>query len=56
MPSNHNLAEPPSNGQVTLIPFSNEMSVTLDILAQPSLSATPGQVDPAPVSAAAFPQ
>ena len=50
------LAEPPSTGQVTFTPLSNEMSVILEMLAQPSLSATPGQVDPAPVSAAALPQ
>ena len=56
LPDTETLAEPASTGVVTKIPVSNEASVMLETLAQPSLSANPGPVEPAPVSAAVFPQ
>ena len=55
-PETETFAEPPSAGVVTVIPPAKDASVMLDTLAQPNLSATPGPVDPAPVSAAVFPQ
>ena len=49
-------AFPPSAGLLTVMVSPNFMSVTFETEHHPSLSATPGPVDPAPVSAADFPQ
>ena len=55
-PESETFAEPPSTGVVTVTPPANEASEMFDTLAQPNLSAIPGPVEPAPVSAAVFPQ
>ena len=50
------IASPPSVGYETVNASANFTSVALDTDAQPSLSAIPGPVEPAPVSAADLPQ
>jgi len=45
-----------STGEVTVNPPSKDASVMFETLAHPSLSAIPGPVEPAPVSAAVLPQ
>ena len=50
------IALPPSDGDVTVNPPSNVMSVMFETDPHPSLSARPGPVEPAPVSAADLPQ
>ena len=50
------IASPPSAGAVTVSPSANVMPVTLETEAQPNFSATPGPVEPEPVSAEDLPQ
>ena len=56
LPDTDILASPFSTGAVTVSPPSNDASVMLETLDQPRRSATPGPVEPAPVSAAVLPQ
>mgnify|MGYP004097904009 CR=1 FL=1 len=56
LPETEILAAPFSTGAITVIPHSNDASVILETLGHPRRSATPGPVEPAPVSAAVLPQ